>query len=70
MNVTMSNKTFAAWIAITAVLSLAIGMTAGAGFTIHQADAAIDAIHARDNQDFAELKKNFDAIRCEVVKPQ
>jgi hypothetical protein len=58
----MSKTTFYGSIALAVVLSLSIGVAFGGAFTMRQADAAIDAVHARDNEDFAALKKNFDDI--------
>ncbi len=59
---TMNRTTFYGSIALAAVLALSIGTAIGGGFAMHQADAAIDAIRVRDAADYAELKKNFDAI--------
>ena len=58
----MSKPTFRGWIIVTAVLALVIGMAGGAGFTMSQANAAIDAIHTRDNEAYAALKKDFDTV--------
>ena len=60
--VTMSKSTFRGWILVTAMLALVIGLASGAGFTMSQANAAIDAIHTRDNEDFSALKKSFDEV--------
>ena len=57
---TMNKTTFYGSIALGVILALSIGLTAGAGFTMSQANAAVDAIHTRDAADYAELKKNFD----------
>jgi hypothetical protein len=58
----MSKTTFRGWIIVTAVLALVIGMAGGAGFTMSQANAAIDDIHTRDNEAYAALKKDYDTI--------
>ena len=60
--ITMSKGTFRGWIIAAVVLSLSIGTALGGAFTMRQADAAIDAIHTRDNEDFAALKKSFDDV--------
>ena len=62
MSLIISVKTFVGWIVVTAVLALAIGIAIGGGYAIHQADAMIDSLHAKDNEDYAALKKNFDII--------
>jgi hypothetical protein len=61
----MDKKIFAGWIAVAAVLALAIGVGIGGGFAMHQADAVIDAMHARDKADYDALKKNFDELAAE-----
>ena len=58
----MSKSTFRGWIIVTAVLALVIGMAGGAGFTLRQANAAIDSIHAADTEQLAGCKQNFDNI--------
>jgi len=58
----MKIRTFAGWILVTAVLACAIGTGVGGGYAMHQADAVIDSLHAHDNESYAALKKDFDAI--------
>lgn len=62
MSLIINVKTFVGWLVVTAVLALAIGIAIGGGYAIHQADAVIDALHVKDNEEYSALKKNFDSI--------
>lgn len=58
----MTKGTFAGWIGAAALVALSIGVMLGGGYAMHQADAVIDALHARDKADYDALKKDFDAV--------
>lgn len=68
--VTMSKTTFYGSIALAAVLAFSIGTAGGGGFAMRQANATIDAIRTRDNEDIASLRKSLDEAAADNVHLQ
>jgi hypothetical protein len=67
---TMNKTTFYGSIALAAVLAFSIGTAGGGGFAMRQANATIDAIRTRDNEDIASLRKNLDEASTDNVRLQ